>query len=70
MPLHPLQIPKGLTSLGSNVGVHVHTTEKHTLSQLIIIINRKAIPVQAWTGPGDSTKFRLPGFETIGTWRW
>jgi len=26
-----------------------------------------AIPVQAWTGTGDSRRLRLPGFKTIGT---
>jgi len=23
-----------------------------------------------WTGPEVSRRFRLPGFQTIGTWRW
>jgi hypothetical protein len=27
----------------------------------------KAIPLQAWTGPEDSRKFRLSDFKTIGT---
>jgi hypothetical protein len=26
----------------------------------------KAIPLQAWTGPEDSRKLRLPDFKTIG----
>jgi len=30
----------------------------------------KAIPLQAWTGPGGSRRLRLPHFKTIGTWRW
>jgi hypothetical protein len=51
MPLDPLPTPKRLTIVGSNVGVRIHTTEKHLLSQLIIIRNRKAIPGQTWTGP-------------------
>jgi hypothetical protein len=25
-----------------------------------------AIPLQAWTGPGGSRRFRLPDFKTIG----
>ena len=29
----------------------------------------KAIPVQAWTGPEGSRRFRLQDFKTIGTWR-
>jgi len=28
---------------------------------------KKAIPLQAWTGPEDSRKLRLPDFKTIGT---
>jgi hypothetical protein len=28
----------------------------------------KAIPLQAWTGPEDSTRLRLPDFKTIGIW--
>jgi hypothetical protein len=27
----------------------------------------KAIPLQAWTGPKDSRRLRLPDFKTIGT---
>jgi hypothetical protein len=27
----------------------------------------KAIPLQAWTGPEESRRFRLPDFKTIGT---
>jgi hypothetical protein len=27
----------------------------------------KAIPKQAWTGPEDSRKLRLPDFKTNGT---
>jgi len=30
----------------------------------------KAIPLQAWTGPEDSRRLRLPDFKTIGTLRW
>jgi hypothetical protein len=30
----------------------------------------KAIPLQAWRGPEDSRRLRLPDFKTIGTWRW
>jgi hypothetical protein len=26
----------------------------------------KAIPLQAWTGPGGSRRLRLPDFKTIG----
>jgi hypothetical protein len=27
----------------------------------------KLSPVQAWTGPEDSRKLRLPDFKTVGT---
>jgi len=27
----------------------------------------KAIPLQAWTGPENSKRLRLPDFKTIGT---
>jgi len=30
----------------------------------------KAIPIQAWTGPEHSRRFRFPDFQTIGTGRW
>jgi len=30
----------------------------------------KEILLQAWTGPEGYRKWRLPDFQTIGTWRW
>jgi len=27
----------------------------------------KAIPLQAWTGPENSRRLRLPDFKTVGT---
>jgi len=30
-------------------------------------VKGKAIPLQAWTGPQGSRRFRLPDFKTIGT---
>jgi hypothetical protein len=30
----------------------------------------KAIPVQAWRGPEGSRRLKVPGFKTIGTWKW
>jgi len=33
-------------------------------------VKGKAIPLQAWTGPEGSRRFRFPDFKTIGTWRW
>ena len=32
--------------------------------------SKKAIPLQAWTGPEGSRRLRFPNFKTIGTWRW
>ena len=32
--------------------------------------SKKAIPLQAWTGPEVSMRLRLPDFKTISTWRW
>ena len=34
------------------------------------VLQQKAIPVQAWTGPEGSRRLRLPDFKTIVTWRW
>jgi hypothetical protein len=31
---------------------------------------RKAIPLQAWTGPEGSRRLRLADFKTVGTRRW
>ena len=31
---------------------------------------KKAIPLQAWTGPEGSRRLRFPDFKTVGTWRW
>jgi len=33
----------------------------------VSIFKRKAIPLQAWTGPEGSRRLRLPDFKTIGT---
>jgi hypothetical protein len=33
----------------------------------IYIYKGKAIPLQAWAGPEDSRRLRLPDFKTIGT---
>jgi hypothetical protein len=33
-------------------------------------IFNKAVPLQAWTGPQDSRRFKAPRFLDIGTWRW
>jgi hypothetical protein len=33
-------------------------------------VKDKAIPLQAWTGPGGSRKLRFQNFKAVGTWRW
>jgi len=32
--------------------------------------SKKAVPLQAWTGPEGSRRLRLPDFKTFGTQRW
>jgi hypothetical protein len=32
--------------------------------------SKKAIPLQAWTGPEGSWRLRFPDFKTIGTLKW
>jgi len=39
---------------------------KSNQAQIFITVY-KAIPLQAWTGPEGSRRFRLPDFKTIGT---
>jgi hypothetical protein len=39
------------------------------LAMLMCSFKGKAIPLQAWTGPEGSRRFRLPEFKTIGIWR-
>jgi hypothetical protein len=36
-------------------------------SFIFVNVKRKAIPLQAWTGPEGSRRLRLPDFKTIGT---
>jgi hypothetical protein len=39
---------------------------KYLLHILLSKCTGKAIPLQAWTGPEDSRRLRLPDFTTIG----
>jgi len=32
-------------------------------------VKGKAIPVEAWTSPEGSRRWRIPDFKTVGTWR-
>jgi len=34
---------------------------------ILLVVKGKVIPLQAWTGPEESRKLRLPDFKTIGT---
>jgi len=44
----------------------------HSPGQLVLLSKGKgkAIPLQAWKGPGGSRRLKLPDFKKIGTWRW
>jgi len=43
----------------------------HMMMQDFLRVKRgKAVPLQAWTGPEGSRRWRLPDFKMIGTWRW
>jgi len=43
-------------------------------TDLLVLLNGegkgKAVPLQAWRGPEDSIRLRLPDFKTVGTRRW
>jgi len=43
---------------------------KYEATSILCKKKGKAIPLQAWTGPEGSRRFRLPDFKKIGTWRW
>jgi len=40
---------------------------KYLIMSKFKIFKGKAIPLQAWTGPEGSRRFRIPDFKTIGT---
>jgi len=40
---------------------------KYSKAIFFLIVIKKAIPLQAWTGPEGSRRLRLPDFKTIGT---
>jgi hypothetical protein len=42
-------------------------TGQFVLLSLDVIVKGKAIPLQGWTGPEGSSRFRLPDFKTIST---
>ena len=42
----------------------------HSYLPYKIHLHKKAIPLQAWTGPEGSRRLRLSYFKTISTWRW
>ena len=48
-----------------------HCSAKYTHTHpTATTVNGTAVPLQAWTGPEVSRRFRIPDFKTIGTWRW
>jgi hypothetical protein len=49
---------------------HTLTSSVFWHARLQNIGKGKAILLQAWTGPEDSRRLRLPDFKTIGTCRW
>jgi len=38
-----------------------------TITQRVNASKHKAITLQAWTGPEDSRRLRIPDFKTLGT---
>ena len=63
-------LPKSNTlfmSRPDNVPVHKPGITNITLTLLLVTKKFKAIPLQGWTGPEGSRRFRLPDFKTIGT---
>ena len=72
----------GLGLLTKRNSAYVHYTPVQCLNSLIrlpryilftlhILRHKKgkAIPLQSWTDPEDSSRLRLSDFKTIGTWR-
>jgi len=39
---------------------------QQNIKKNVAAVKGKAIPLQAWTGPEDSRRLRLPDFKTIG----
>jgi hypothetical protein len=55
-------------SLPSKPNINTVRTEEDR-ENVLFRTERKAIPLQAWTGPEGSSSLRLPDFKTIGTWK-
>ena len=68
----------GMRDTGSTVIIYTKSTSFITeMGHIYSIVwteslntKGKAIPLQAWTGPEGSRRFRFPDFKTISTWRW
>ena len=56
-------------SVASMLGIVVMSQNKQYLCTLgnVYLVEGKAVPLQAWTGPEGSRRVRLPDFKTIGT---
>jgi hypothetical protein len=50
----------GSCSLSKNMAVHIYQ-----IKRCHILLDCKAVPLQAWTGPEGSRKLRLPDFVTM-----
>jgi len=59
------RILKIITIIFTNVIMSIIVEALHELDN-----KGKAIPLQAWTGPENSRRLRLPDTKTVGTRRW
>ena len=66
----PASLPDSLTHGEKKPTTHWIENWVSLRATLNVLVNGKAIPLQAWTGPEGSRRLRLPDFKTIGTWRW
>ena len=61
---------RALTRFSSFGGIrpvrHTHISFFYSLRY----VKGKVIPIQAWTDPEDSRRFRLPDLKTVGTRMW
>ena len=59
-------LPSGLAATVAATATTTTTTNT-TTTTTTSTTTKKAIPLQAWTGPEGSRRLRLPDFKTIGT---
>jgi len=64
-------MPKPLNSQEYDYALKFRSLDvKPHFAQPITKVKGTAIPLQAWTDPEASRRFRLPVFKTVGTRRW